>query len=80
MQGRRLKDRGKALVVPPLTKEALVIALVKMSSSPLGGVMGIPLVGKDVRGKVLIIVVDKYQKVLFYKTSLFYKPWPWSKL
>ena len=39
------------MVVPPLTKEALVITLVKMSSSPLGGVMGIPMVGKGVMGK-----------------------------
>ena len=38
-----------------------MITFVKMSSSPLGGVMGIPMVGKGVRGKVLIIVVDKYQ-------------------
>ena len=43
-----------------------------MSPSPLGGVMGIPMDGKGVRGKVLIIVVDKYVTVLFYKT------WPWS--
>ena len=33
---------------------------IKMSSS-LGGVMVVCMVGKGVRGKVLIIVVDKYQ-------------------
>ena len=38
-----------------------MITFVKMSSSPLGGVMGTPMVGKGLRGKVLIIVVDKYQ-------------------
>ena len=37
-----------------------MITLVTMSSSPLGGEMGIPMAGKSVRGKVLIIVVDKY--------------------
>ena len=36
-----------------------MITFVKMSSSPLGGVMGIPMVGKGGWGK--IIVVDKYQ-------------------